>query len=287
MRFEFIEAHREEYPITLMCRVLSVSRSGYYAWRKRPPSRRQMANKELVAKIKEIYEESRGNYGRLRIYFALRRLGRKCSRNRVARLMKKHGIQAKRKRSYKITTQSNHHLPVVANKLNRQFQAKKPNQVWVSDITYIPTAEGWLYLAVVLDLFARKIVGWSMQPTLKRQLVLDALRMALHRRQPKPGLLHHSDRGSQYASGDYQNLLAHFQIDPSMSRRGNCYDNAPAESFFASLKKECVRDTIYPSRYEAKVDIFDYIEVFYNRQRLHSSLGYYSPTEFEQRALFT
>lgn len=266
----------------LLCRVLEVSRSGYYAWRKRPFSQREMANQALVAEIKKIHEQSRETYGILRIYFALQKLGHRCSRHRVARLMRQNGIRTRQKRSYKVTTQSNHCLPVAENKLNQQFQVSQPNEAWSSDITYIATAEGWLYLAVVMDLYSRRIIGWSMQPTLKRQLVLAALEMALQQRQPGHGLVHHSDRGSQYASFAYQALLARHLIEPSMSRRGNCYDNAPVESFFASLKKECVQTQVYQSRYQAKLALFDYIEVFYNRQRLHSSLGYYSPIEFEQ-----
>lgn len=201
--------------------------------------------------------------------------------------MRQHGIQARRKRSYKRTTQSDHSHPVAANKLKQAFQVNQPNTVWCSDITYIATAEGWLYLAVVMDLFSRQIIGWSMQLTLKRKLVLDALKMAVQRRNPQRPLLHHSDRGSQYASNDYQILLDQHGIDPSMSRRGNCYDNAPIESFFASLKKECVQAKVFASRHEAQVALFDYIEVFYNRQRLHSSLGYCSPVEFEQLATFS
>jgi transposase InsO family protein len=243
-----------------------------------------MANDALVEQIREVHRRSRQTYGVFRIYFALRKLGRQCSRHRVARLMRQHGIYAQRKSSYKVTTQSNHSFPVAVNKLNRQFQVSRPNVVWSSDITYIATAEGWLYLAVVMDLYSRQIIGWSMQLTLQRQLVLDALKMALQRRQPGQSLLHHSDRGSQYASHDYQSLLARYGIEPSMSRRGNCYDNSPVESFFASLKKECVRARVYKSRYQAKSALFDYIEVFYNRQRLHSSLGYHSPIEFERLA---
>lgn len=287
MRFQFINDHVDKYPIRLMCRVLEVSRSGYYAWQRRLPSGRQMANQVLVAEIRKLHKQSRQTYGILRIYFALRKLGYRCSRNRVARLMRHHNIRAWQKRSYKKTTQSNHAYPVAANKLGQRFQVSQPNKVWSSDITYIATAEGWLYLAVVMDLFSRQIIGWSMQLSLKRPLVLDALKMALQRRQLRPGLLHHSDQGSQYASHDYQSLLAQYAIEPSMSRRGNCYDNAPVESFFASLKKECVQEMVYKSRYHAKLALFDYIEVFYNRQRLHSSLGYRSPIEFEQLATFS
>lgn len=240
-----------------------------------------MADKVLLALIRLHHKKSRGTYGSPRIHAALRKEGVRCGRKRVARLMRKAGLRARRKRSYRITTLSNHSLPVAPNLLDRQFSADRMNQVWLSDITYVATAEGWLYLAVVLDLYSRKIVGWSMQPTLARQLVLDALQMALGRRRPQSGWLHHSDRGSQYASADYQALLSDHGALVSMSRRGDCYDNAPVESFFSSLKTECFRDIVYPSREAAKADLFDYIEVFYNRQRLHSSLGYLSPTEFE------
>lgn len=281
MRFQFIDEHQEAYPVALLCRVLDVSRSGYYAWRQRKPSARKMADKVLLALIRLHHKKSRGTYGSPRIHAALRKEGVRCGRKRVARLMREAGLRARRKRSYRITTLSNHSLPVAPNLLDRQFSADRMNQVWLSDITYVATAEGWLYLAVVLDLYSRKIVGWSMQPTLARQLVLDALQMALGRRRPQSGWLHHSDRGSQYASADYQALLSDHGALVSMSRRGDCYDNAPVESFFSSLKTECFRDIVYPSREAAKADLFDYIEVFYNRQRLHSSLGYLSPTEFE------
>lgn len=282
MRYQFIQTHQESYPISLMCQVLQVSRSGYYAWRNRKPSQRQMANEELGDKIEEIHTASRGTYGILRIYYALLKLGYKCGRHRVARLMRQRGLDNKKKRSYKRTTQSNHAFPVADNVLNQQFQTAELNQIWASDITYIPTAEGWLYLAVVIDLCSRLVVGWSMKPTLHRSLTLDALKMALGQRSPSSDLIHHSDRGSQYASTDYQRLLSLYQVQVSMSRRGNCYDNAPVESFFGSLKTEEVQGQVYPSRHEARLALFDYIEVFYNRQRLHSSLGYMSPFEFEQ-----
>lgn len=281
MRFQFIHNHRQSYPVQLMCRVLRVSRSGYYAWRKRKPSARQMANDFLLALIRLHHRKSRGTYGSRRIHAALQRDGICCGHNRVARLMRLHQLQARRKRSYRVTTQSNHRFPVVTNVLSQEFRAEKPNEIWLGDITYIATAEGWLYLAVLLDLFSRKIVGWSMQPFLKRQLVLDTLKTALRNRRPWPGFLHHSDQGSQYASDDYQALLTAHRATVSMSRRGNCYDNAPVESFFASLKTECVREVVYPTRARAKADLFEYIEVFYNRQRLHSQLDYHSPAEFE------
>jgi len=241
-----------------------------------------MANKQVLADIEEVHRQSRGTYGPWRVYKALCRLGRQYNHKRITRLMRQHGIRAKRKKSYKRTTQSNHSYPVAPNKLNRQFQVSEPNQVWVSDITYVATAEGWLYLAVILDLYARRIVGWSMQATLKRPLVLEALEMAIKQRRPQPGLLHHSDRGSQYASHDYQAVLADNKMDVSMSRRGNCYDNAVVESFFGSLKTECIQDTVYPSRRQAKLALFDYMEVFYNRQRLHSTLDFIPPVEFER-----
>jgi putative transposase len=285
MRFEFIETHQERYPVTLMCQVLAVSPSGYYAWRKRPVSQRKMADEQLLTEIKAIHDKSRRTYGSPRIHAILGQCGIHCGRKRVARLMRQANLRIRRKRSYKVTTQSNHNLPVAPNLLQQKFVADKPNQIWLADITYIATAEGWLYLAVVLDLYSRRIVGWSMQPTLNRILVLAALDMALKQRQPPAGLLHHSDRGSQYASKDYQALLADYQLLPSMSRRGNCYDNAPMESFFATLKTECVQGNVYPSRSIARAELFEYMELFYNRQRSHTQLNYLSPIEYEQLPL--
>jgi transposase InsO family protein len=236
MRFAFIDTYRDQYPVELMCRVLKVSRSGYYAWRKREPSKRKMANQKLLALIKEIHQQSKGRYGSPRIYQALLALGYRYNRKRIARLMRQHGIQGKRPRRHKVTTDSNHRLPVAPNLLQQQFKVQAPNRVWCGDITYIATRQGWLYLAVVIDLFSRRVVGWSMRTDLTRQLVIDALQMALRRRRPPVGLIHHSDRGSQYASGDFQAVLAANGIRPSMSGKGNCFDNAPVESWFASLK---------------------------------------------------
>ena len=267
-----------------MCRTLGVSTSGYYGWRQRRESQRQREDQRLVVEIKAIHQESRRTYGAPRIHRELRARGFCCSRKRVARLMRLHGLRAKQKRRFKATTDSQHRLPVAENLLERRFTPSAPNVVWAADITYICTEEGWLYLAVVLDLFSRRIIGWSMRPTLKRQLVIEALEMALKRRQPSQGLLHHSDRGSQYASRDYQELLASHGILCSMSRKGNCYDNAPVESFFATRKKELVHHRCYHSRGEAKADIFEYIEVWYNRKRRHSSLGYLSPVVYELEA---
>ncbi len=282
MKYEFIAAHRDEFPISRMCQVLAVSRSGYYAWCARPISAREMANEALLVKIKDLFDQHKGRYGSPRIHRALRREGERCSHKRVARLMRQQGMRARRKRSYKRTTQSNHTLPVAANILKQDFSTTAPNQKWCGDISYVATAEGWLYLAVIIDLYARRVVGWAMGPSLNRTLALAALQMGLQRRRPTVGLLHHSDRGSQYASHDYQALLDAHQLQVSMSRTGNCYDNAMMESFFATLKVECVADQVFASRAEAKMVLFEYIEVYYNRQRLHSSLGYLTPVEYEQ-----
>ncbi len=266
-----------------MCEALEVSVSGYYAWVKRPESARHQENEQIVAQIKVIHQQSRETYGSPRIYLDLQEKGINCSENRVARLMKTHQIAAKRKRKFVATTDSKHDWPVAENKLNQEFQASKTNEKWVSDITYVSTKEGWLYLAVVLDLFSRKVVGWSMDASMERELVMNALKMALQVRQPEKALLHHSDQGSQYASNDYQKLLRKASMECSMSRKGNCYDNAVVESFFATLKQELVYHQHYQTRKEAKQNIFEYIEVWYNRQRRHSTLGYLSPEQFENK----
>jgi putative transposase len=284
MRFHFIDEHRAEFPVRLMCRVLDVSRSGYYAWRKRPPSAREMANQKLLEEIKAVHKQSRGRYGSPRIYEALLRLAIRCSRKRVARLMRQHGIRAKGRRRRKVTTDSQHDRSSAPNRLAQDFTAKSPNRKWCADITYVATREGWLYLAIIIDLYSRLIVGWAIRDDLSRHLVLAALGMATRRRRPQPGLIHHSDRGSQYASSDYQDALAAWKMQPSMSGVGNCYDNAPAESWFATLKVECV-DVVYNTKVEARAELFEYMEVFYNRQRLHSQLGYMSPVSFEQQRL--
>ncbi len=236
-----------------------------------------------MAEIKQIHRQSRETYGSPRIHVDLEEKGILCSENRVARLMKNHRIAAKRKRKFVVTTDSKHDLPVAENKLNQNFSATKPNQKWVTDITYVWTREGWLYLAVVLDLFSRKVVGWAMDDNMERGLIMRALQMALLARKPGKGLLHHSDRGSQYASNDYQKLLSDNWMDCSMSRKGNCYDNAVMESFFATLKQELVYHRQYQTRKEAKQDIFEYIQVWYNRKRRHSALGYQSPEQFENK----
>jgi len=286
VKYQFIAHHYEEFKITVMCRVLGVSRSGYYAWCKRPTSARKMADQSLSEQIELIHQNSRQTYGSVRIQVELAENGITCGHNRVAGLMREIGLNAKQNRKFKIiTTDSNHNQPIAPNLLDRDFTARQPNQKWLTDITFIPTHEGWLYLAAFLDLYARRIVGWAMAETLERQLVLAALRMALETRQPPAGLLHHSDRGSQYASQDYRDVLTQYQIQASMSRKGNCYDNAPMESFFGTLKTELIHHRHYLTRMEAKTDIFEYIEVFYNRLRRHSALGYLCPVAFEKLPL--
>ncbi len=281
MRFQFIKEHRDEFPVARMYKVLDVSRSGYYAWRKRPVSAREMANRELYKKIEAVYNESHGTYGSPRIYHQLKRQGVACSENRVARLMRLRGLQAKQTKQYKATTKRNKSHPVAPNLLQRDFVAERPNQKWLSDITYIPTQEGWLYLAAVLDLFSRRIVGWAMSERMTGDLTVAALQMAIHRRRPDLDLIHHSDQGSQYTDGEYQALLKDHGIQVSMNGVGSWYDNAPMESFFGTLKSEWVNRRAYRTRDEARADIFYYIEAFYNRRRLHSSLDYFSPEEYE------
>ena len=282
MKYQFIEDHRNTYPVQRMCAVLEVSSSGYYAWRDRAPSQRTQENRELAKHMQIIHDKARHTYGSPRIHAKLLKQGFQVSRGRVQRLMKANGIEPRRRKRYKkITTNSKHSYPVAQNLLDQDFTAEAPNLKWVADISYIPTQEGWLYLAAVMDLYSRRIVGWAMDAYLEATLVEDALKMAIHQRRPGSDLLHHSDRGSQYACNDYQDLLKSHGILPSMSRTGNCYDNAVMESFFGSLKTECVHHCNYPTRNQAKRDIFEYIEVFYNRERIHSPLGYLSPQDCE------
>jgi putative transposase len=273
--------HRREFPMIRMCEMLQVSASGYYAWRRGTPSRRAEANAALVEEIRDIHQASRQTYGSPRVHAALRRCGQVCGRNRVARLMRREGLVGRSpRRRHPRTTQVEPGNPVAPNVLAQDFTAESPNQKWVADITYIDTAEGWLYLAPVLDLFSRKVVGWSMDTHLYSSLVEDALHMAVTRRRPAPGLLHHSDRGTQYTSAAYRQKLADLQCQVSMSRTGNCYDNAVMESFFSTLKSECLTGQ-FQTRAQARTAIFEFIEIWYNRHRLHSSLGYLSPEEFE------
>jgi putative transposase len=285
MSFCFIEDHRDSYPVQLMCRVLEVSPAGYYAWRSRPQSARSAANSELLSAIKQVHQDNRGRYGSPRIHIALQNQGRGVSRGRIERLMRRHGVRAIMARPRRVrTTDSHHDLPIAPNLLDRNFTASAPNRVWLADITYIETGEGWLYLAAVMDLFSRKIVGWAMRDHLRTELASTALAMAIRRQRPPQGLVHHSDRGIQYAAHDYRTRLQSAGIQASMSRKADCYDNAPMESFFHTLKTELVHHCRYPTRAEAQRDIFAFIEGFYNRTRLHSSIGYISPIDMERKA---
>ena len=282
MKYTFIAANTVEFRVKRMCHALSVQRSGYYAWRRRTPSTRAQANEVLLKLIREEHETSRKTYGSPRIKKVLERKGVLCGKNRVARLMRMHGIAAKKRHKWHpTTTQRKPGVVPAPNWLNQEFTAVAPNRKWVSDFTYIDTAEGWLYLATVLDLFSRKVVGWAMSEWMDTDLVETAWQMALLGRRPEPGLLHHSDQGSQYTSAVYQKSLTTALVQLSMSRVGNCYDNAVAESFFGTLKTECVTSQ-FATRALAHTSIFEYIEVWYNRQRLHSTLGYLSPVEFER-----
>ena len=284
MRFRFINDHKGQWPVRTLCRALGVSPAGYYAWRSRPDSARTVANQELLAHVRRLYAQHRGRYGSPRLHVALRAEGRGVSRGRVERLMRQHGIRATASRRFRpVTTDSRHGLPVAPNLIEQRFAASAPNQVWLADITYVPTGEGWLYLAAVLDLATRKVVGWAMRDHLRSELATAALLMAIQRQRPAPSLTHHSDRGGQYASGEYQKLLAGAGMKASMSRTGNCYDNAPMESFFHTLKVELVHQRRWATRDEARRDLFAYVEGYYNRQRIHSALGYLTPEQAERR----
>ena len=283
MRCQFIRAEAVRYPVAVLCRVLQVSQSGYYAWRSRTESLRVQQNRQLTQKIQSLFAASRQTYGSPRIYADLKALGVACGVHRVARLMRKAAIGPTLARRFVVTTNADHALPVAQNCLERGFTAAKANVRWVSDITYLWTAQGWLYLAVVLDLFSRRVIGWSLAPTLHKQVVLNALEMAMQGRHPGAGLLLHSDRGSQYASLAYQQRLLQAGVTCSMSRKGDCWDNAPAESFFATLKRELVSRSRFETREAARGAVFEWIEVWYNRKRRHSTLGYLSPVQFEEQ----
>jgi putative transposase len=286
MKFAFIVDHTAEFHITTMCRVLAVSKAGYYAWVNRPPSARADANMQLTLDIAMVHEWSRGTYGSPRVHVELAALGQTTSVNRIARLMQADGIRVRPRRGFRVTTDSHHAHPIAPNTLDRQFAVAPTdvlNQVWVGDITYLTTRDGWLYLAVVLDLASRRVIGWAMRHTLAGELTRDALTMALTSRRPAPGGLYHSDRGSQYAAGDFQALLTDHAMTCSMSGVGDCWDNAVAESFFATLKRELADRADWHTRDEARTAVFEYIEVWYNQQRRHSSLGYLSPVDYEQQ----
>jgi transposase InsO family protein len=286
VRFQFIDDHQREFPVNLMCQVLQVARSGFYAWRRRSPSATAERRTQLTEQIRQMHERSRAVYGSPRVHRDLLAEDVRCSKNTVAKLMRAAGLRSKRRQRFRVhTTDSRHPHPIAPNRLNRAFCQPRPDQAWAADITYIRTAEGWLYLAVVIDLCSRKIVGWATSDSLAAELCLRALEKAVRERRPPRGVLHHSDRGVQYACDAYQELLTRHGLQPSMSRRGNCYDNAVTESFFGTLKTELVHHERYATREAARQNLFEYIEVFYNRRRRHSSLGYVSPLEYEQNPL--
>ena len=285
MKYRFISDNRETFRVGRMCKLLNVSRSSYYAWLTRPESRRSRENRALEDKIRVLHAASHGIYGAPKIHQDLTDDGIQCGKNRVARIMRQAGIRSITHKKFKATTNSRHNFPIAPNLLNQDFTVDAPDRVWVGDITYIHTSEGWLYLSMILDLFNRKVVGWAASSRMTRQLAIDAIQMAIGRRNPEKGLLHHSDRGSQYASGDYQKILKDHGIVCSMSRKGNCYDNAVAESFFGRLKCEWVNHHRYLNRSEAIQSLFYYIEIFYNRKRRHSSIDYATPQEYETFSL--
>lgn len=282
MKFAFISAEKVRYSVSLLCSVLEVSRSGYYAWCARPPSQRALSDAELAEDIRDIHDASKQRYGSPRIHEELAANDTRVGRKRVARLMKENGLSARIKRRFVKTTDSKHDFPVAPNLLQRDFTADAPNEVWVGDITYLDTCEGWLYLAVLIDLHSRRVVGWAMSERIDTALAMSALNMALARRNPPRGLIHHTDRGCQYASHEYRRLLRSIGAECSMSRKGDCWDNAVAESFFASLRKELTNRVVFLSRDAARSNVFEYIEAFYNRVRRHSTINYKSPNDFER-----
>lgn len=284
MRFAFIDAERAVFPVTTLCRVLEVTRTGFYAWLKRSESERSKRDRQLTVKIKAYHKASRGTYGSPRIYDDLKGEGESVSRKRVARIMHEHGVTGQAKARRKRTTDSNHNLPVAENLLNRDFSATAPNQVWASDVTYIRTWEGWLYLAVVIDLYSRRVVGWAIADHMRTELVVKALTMAINLRSPAPGLTHHSDRGSQYASHEYQRTLKVHGMKCSMSRKGDCWDNAVVESFFGTLKSDLIYRYSWPSMSGARKAVVNYIMSFYNTYRRHKYIDNISPVEYERRA---
>ena len=287
MKYRAISENVSRFPVSLMCRCLRVSKAGFYAWQHRPLSARAKTNERLLVRIRGAHKHSRKTYGSPRIHATLKAESVDAGRHRIARLMRAHGIRAKTRRKFKATTQSDHDRPVAENLLSRDFSVNRPDVAWVGDITFIWTKEGWLYLAVLLDLFSRKVVGWALSERIDRRLVVQALDRAIRARKPPAGLLVHSDRGSQYASHDYQERLQDHGLVCSMSRKAECWDNAVAESFFGTLKQELTYHETYDTREEARQAIFEYIEVFYNRQRRHSTLGYMTPTTFENSVLWT
>ena len=280
---ELIDCGKGVMSVAATCRLLDVPRSSYYEQRARGPSQRKLQDAALAVHVRDVHERSKKRYGSPRIHKALRARGVHVGRKRVARLMCEHRLVARPKRRFRVTTNSEHSFPIAPNLLQRNFTAESPDKVWIGDITYVWTREGWMYLAVLIDVYSRRVVGWAMRPYLSRELALETLRRALELRRPAPGLIHHTDRGCQYASHDYQALLREHGLRPSMSRRGNCLDNAMAESFFSTLEHELLRDFVFDTRTQATSEVAEYIENFYNRERMHSALDYISPMEYELR----
>jgi len=282
MVFKFIKNYKKPYSVKKMCHLFNVSRSGFYKFLKRPLSKREKENKKLLEKIQKIFILHKKRYGSPRVFKALIKAGIKVGKHRVARIMRNNNIFAKRRKKFRITTNSKHNYKVSPNLLNRNFTPTQKNKAWVSDLTYIYTKEGWLFLCMILDLFTKKVVGWAASSSLKVDIAISAIEMAVGREHPQPGLIFHSDRGIQYACNQFRKKLDEYKMSQSMSRKGNCWDNAPAESFFNTLKVELIYTKKYKSRTEAKDDVFEYIETYYNRLRLHSSLGYMTPREFDE-----
>ena len=285
MRYRFIQAHRTEHRLTGLCRTLGVSRSGYYAWRQRPASARATANARLLEQIQQLHRQTKARYGAVKLWRALQLAGVRCGRHRVARLRRQHGLIAQRVRRFRMRHERHEFAPPAPNRLQQVFVAPAVNRIWAGDLTAIATRVGWLYLAVLLDLYSRRVIGWAMSAKPDQHVALQALHMAMMHRRPQPGVIHHSDQGALYTSIAYQRLLTQHGLVSSMSRKGNCYDNAVVESFFSTLKNELVHDQRFHTREEAHAAVFEFIEAFYNRQRLHQTLGYVSPMQFETRRL--
>jgi putative transposase len=281
VRYQFIDTQRPFHRLVCLCAVLRVSRSGYYAWRTRPASARAQANAWLLTRMQQLHAATKERYGAVKLWRALQTAGVACGRHRVARLRRQQGLVARRIRRFRLVVERHQFAPPAPNRLQQVFVAPTVNRIWAGDLTAITTRAGWLYLAVLLDLYSRRVIGWAMSATPDKQVAVSALQMAIARRQPAPGVIHHTDQGALYTSGAYQQLMAQTGLVASMSRKGNCYDNAVVESFFSTLKNELVHDRDYHTREEARAEVFEFIEVFYNRQRLHQTLGYVSPVQFE------
>lgn len=285
MKYQFIAAHHTAHRVSRLCQALGVSRSGYYAWHGRPVSGRARANTGLIEQMWQLHRQTKERYGAVKLWRALVDAGVPCGRHRVARLRRLYGLEARRTRRFRVVIEQHHFAPPEPNRLQQRFVASAPNRIWAGDLTAIATRAGWVYLAVLLDLYSRRVIGWAMSPRPDQQVVLAALQMALTHRRPRPGLVHHTDQGATYTSGAYRRRLRETGLVASMSRKGNCYDNAVVESFFSTLKNELVHDQTFHTREEAQVAVFEFIEVFYNRQRLHQTLGYVSPVHFEERSV--